>query len=84
MDGDQVEVQISDNGPGIAPEVLDRIMEPHFTTKAGRVRFGLGMGMSIVHSIIADLDGRLLIDSHPGSTTMRILIPAHHVHEEES
>ncbi len=84
MDGDQVEVQICDNGPGIAPEVLDRIMEPHFTTKAGRVRFGLGMGMSIVHSIIADLDGRLLIDSHPGSTTMRILIPAHHVHEEES
>ena len=84
MDGDQVEVQICDNGPGIAPEVLDRIMEPHFTTKAGRVRFGLGMGMSIVHSIIADLDGRLLIDSHPGSTTMRILLPAHHVHEEES
>ena len=59
-------------------------MEPHFTTKAGRVRFGLGMGMSIVHSIIADLDGQLTIDSHPGSTIMRILLPLHRVHEEES
>ena len=79
-----VEVCICDNGPGIAPEVLDRIMEPHFTTKAGRVRFGLGMGMSIVHSIIADLNGQLSICSHPGSTTMRILLPLQHVHEEES
>ncbi len=48
------------------------------------MRFGLGMGMSIVHSIIADLDGQLTIDSHPGSTIMRILLPLHHVHEEES
>ena len=82
--GDGVEVCVCDNGPGISPQVLERIMEPHFTTKAGRVRFGLGMGMSIVHSIIADLDGQLTIDSHPGSTIMRILLPLHHVHEEES
>ena len=82
--GDGVEVCVCDNGPGISPQVLERIMEPHFTTKAGRVRFGLGMGMSIVHSIIADLGGQLTIDSHPGSTIMRILLPLHHVHEEES
>lgn len=78
-----VSVTIHDNGPGIDPEIVDKIMEPHFTTKAGRVRFGLGMGMSIVRSIIADHGGTLTIDSHPGSTIMRILLPAQ-PHEEES
>ena len=78
-----VSVTIHDNGPGIDPGIVDKIMEPHFTTKAGRVRFGLGMGMSIVRSIIADHGGTLTIDSHPGSTTMRISLPAQS-HEEES
>ena len=78
-----VSVTIRDNGPGIDPGIVDKIMEPHFTTKAGRVRFGLGMGMSIVRSIIADHGGTLTIDSHPGSTTMRISLPAQS-HEEES
>ena len=78
-----VSVTVHDNGPGIAPGIVDKIMEPHFTTKAGRVRFGLGMGMSIVRSIIADHGGTLTIDSHPGSTIMRISLPAQS-HEEES
>ena len=78
-----VSVTIHDNGPGIDPEIVDKIMEPHFTTKAGRVRVGLGMGMSIVRSIIVDHGGTLTIDSHPGSTIMRISLPAQ-PHEEES
>ena len=78
-----VSVTVHDNGPGIDPGIVDKIMEPHFTTKAGRVRFGLGMGMSIVRSIIADHGGTLTIDSHPGSTIMRISLPAQS-HEEES
>ena len=78
-----VSVTIHDNGPGIGPGIVDKIMEPHFTTKAGRVRFGLGMGMSIVRNIIADHGGTLAIDSHPGSTIMRISLPAQ-PHEEES
>ena len=78
-----VSVTIHDNGPGIDPGIVDKMMEPHFTTKAGRVRFGLGMGMSIVRSIIADHGGALTIDSHPGSTIMRISLPAQ-LHEEES
>lgn len=78
-----VSVTISDNGPGIDPGIVDKIMEPHFTTKAGRIRFGLGMGMSIVRTIIADHGGCLAIDTHPGSTIMRILLPTQ-PHEEES
>ena len=75
-DGDGVAITVSDNGPGIAPEVVDKIFEPHFTTKAGRVRFGLGMGMSIVSSIVADHSGTLDVDSRPGATSMRIRLPA--------
>ena len=77
-----VSVTVCDNGPGIDPAIVDKIMEPHFTTKAGRVRFGLGMGMSIVRSIVADHGGSLVIDSHPGSTTMRISLPTQPQEEE--
>ena len=77
-----VVVTVCDNGPGIDPSIVDKIMEPHFTTKAGRVRFGLGMGMSIVRSIIADHGGTLVICSHPGSTTMRISLPTQPQEEE--
>lgn len=77
-----VVVTVCDNGPGIDPGIVDKIMEPHFTTKAGRVRFGLGMGMSIVRSIIADHGGTLVICSHPGSTSMRISLPTQPQEEE--
>ena len=77
-----VAITVCDNGPGIDPGIVDKIMEPHFTTKAGRVRFGLGMGMSIVRSIIADHGGTLVICSHPGSTTMRISLPTQPQEEE--
>ena len=77
-----VVVTVCDNGPGIDPGIVDKIMEPHFTTKAGRVRFGLGMGMSIVRSIIADHGGTLVICSHPGSTSMQISLPTQPQEEE--
>ncbi|QPK81353.1 cyclic nucleotide-binding domain-containing protein [Schaalia sp. ZJ405] len=73
--GKWIEVIIADNGPGIAPELIDKIFEPHFTTKAGRVRFGLGMGMSIVQSIVSDHSGTLTIDSRPGCTRISVRLP---------
>ena len=71
-----VRVEISDNGPGVPPEIVEKIFEPHFTTKAGRVRFGLGMGMSIVRSIVADHHGTMRIESEPGRTVMSVSLPA--------
>lgn len=71
-----VRVAISDNGPGVPPEIVEKIFEPHFTTKAGRVRFGLGMGMSIVRSIVADHHGTMRIESEPGRTVMSVSLPA--------
>ena len=72
---DWVEVCVCDNGPGIPEHLLERIMEPHFTTKGGQVRFGLGMGMSITSSIVDDHDGHLRIESAAGSTQIKVLLP---------
>lgn len=76
---DQVTVTITDNGPGIPAAVLERIYEPHFTTKAGRVRYGLGMGMAISRSIVEDVGGSITVESHPGRTRMIVALPAHTV-----
>ncbi|WP_022868898.1 ATP-binding protein [Schaalia vaccimaxillae] len=73
---DRVVVTIGDNGPGIPEALLEKIFEPHFTTKAGRVRFGLGMGMSIVRQIVDGHGGTLEIDSVPGRTLVRVSLPA--------
>jgi signal transduction histidine kinase len=61
-DPDGVLVQVQDSGPGIEPELADRILEPFFTTKAA----GIGMGLSISRSIIESHGGRLGIG--PSST----------------
>ncbi|MDC4233947.1 ATP-binding protein [Actinomyces sp. B33] len=74
-EGDRVVVSVCDNGPGIDPAIIEKIVEPRFTTKAGRVRFGLGMGMSIVRSIVSDHGGSLSIESRPGDTAIRVSLP---------
>jgi signal transduction histidine kinase len=55
-------IAISDTGPGIAPEGLDRIFEPYFTTKEG----GTGLGLALAHTIIQEHDGRIDVESRPG------------------
>ena len=52
-----VHVSIEDTGTGIDPSNLDRIFKPLFTTKAN----GMGMGLSICHSIIESHDGRIWV-----------------------
>jgi len=69
-----VELYISDNGPGIDAESLSRIFDPFFTSK--EVGKGSGMGLSVVHGIIHDHLGHILVESEPGKgTTFHIYLP---------
>ena len=79
--GPDVVVDIVDNGPGIPANVLAKMFEPHFTTKSGRVRYGLGMGMSICRSIITDAGGTINVASQPGRTQVTIRLPKAADHE---
>jgi signal transduction histidine kinase/ActR/RegA family two-component response regulator len=72
--GRYVELAVSDSGPGISPEVADRMFEPFFSTKG--VGKGSGMGLSTVHGIVHEGDGHILLDTEPGTgSTFRILLP---------
>ncbi|HET8655067.1 MAG TPA: PAS domain S-box protein [Longimicrobiaceae bacterium] len=71
---DGISLQVQDNGPGIAPELLERIFDPFFTTRpAGE---GMGLGLSLVHSIVAEHGGRVQVDSQPGDgASFRVDLP---------
>lgn len=70
-DGSQVEVCIEDNGGGIAPENIEKIFEPYFTTK--QTSHGLGLGMYITRSVIEDHGGTIRIESQPQKGTRMII-----------
>jgi signal transduction histidine kinase len=73
--GDKVEIRIRDNGPGIPPEVREKMFNPFFTTKpAGE---GTGLGLSITHDIIVKQhSGSIEVDSQPGEfTEIRMTLP---------
>jgi hypothetical protein len=71
----EVDVLVSDDGPGIPPDVVPRIFDPFFTTKD--VGEGSGLGLSIVHGIVDRHGGRIRVDSRVGEgTTFRITLPA--------
>jgi CheY-like chemotaxis protein len=70
--GTYVELTVRDNGPGIAPEVVERMFEPFFSTK--EVGKGSGMGLSTVHGIVHEHGGHILVETRPGAgATFRVL-----------
>src|SRR6266567_980417 len=70
--GDMVSVRVSDSGSGIAPEHIQRIYDPFFTTKTapkeGQNR-GTGLGLSVTYGIIQEHAGKIRVESNPGSGT---------------
>src|ERR1700736_4767814 len=70
--GDMVSVRVSDTGSGIAPEHIQRIYDPFFTTKTapkeGQKR-GTGLGLSVTYGIIQEHAGKIRVESNPGSGT---------------
>ncbi|MBW2662375.1 MAG: hybrid sensor histidine kinase/response regulator, partial [Deltaproteobacteria bacterium] len=65
--GKHVKVTVSDTGPGIDPEIIERIFDPYFTTK--EVGKGSGMGLSVVLGIVKNHNGAISVDSNPGKGT---------------
>ena len=74
-DGGNVIVEVKDTGCGIAPENVERVFTPFFTTKP--VGQGTGLGLSISKRIVRSLGGDIEVESAVGSgTTMRVVLPA--------
>ena len=68
-----VQVDVADTGPGIAPEKLGSIFQPFVTTKPG----GMGMGLSVSHSIVNAHEGRLWAENgQDGGAVFHIVLPA--------
>jgi nitrogen-specific signal transduction histidine kinase len=73
--GTYVCVEISDNGSGIAPDVLPRIFEPFFTTKNSTAHRGLGL--ALVYGIVTNHGGGVAVSSQPDAgTSVRVYLPA--------
>jgi signal transduction histidine kinase len=72
LKGGKVEIDIADNGPGIAPETLARAFEPLFSTR----RFGTGLGLATTRQVVEQHGGTIELASRVGKgTRARIYLP---------
>ena len=79
--GDFVAVRITDNGPAIPAEVLDKIWAPFFTTKGRR---HAGLGLSATMQIIRQMEGKAKVENLPeGGVMVELLLPLYDGHEPE-
>ena len=73
-----VQVEVTDNGPGVTPDVMDKMFSPFFTTKAR----GSGLGLAIVRKIVDAHDGRIDVSARPdGGVRFRVTLPVTGNHE---
>jgi len=72
-DGPEVVVQIIDSGPGVPPEVRERLFDPFVTTKP--VGMGTGLGLSTSRNIVAHHGGTIDVRSEPGRTCFEVRLP---------
>jgi signal transduction histidine kinase/ActR/RegA family two-component response regulator len=71
--GEWIQIEVSDTGTGIPPDVLPHIFEPFFTTKAPQ---GSGLGLAQVHGIVGSHEGHIAVDTQFGKgTTFTIYLP---------
>ena len=69
----RVAVSIVDDGPGIPDEIRARVFDPFFTTKP--VGKGTGLGLDIVRRLLTHNDGEIEVESAPGRTEFRVVLP---------
>jgi signal transduction histidine kinase len=76
LDGAHIEIAVQDAGPGVPPELREKVLEPFFTTRAE----GTGLGLALVHTIARLHCGELVISSSRsprGGADIRLRIPFH-------
>jgi PAS domain S-box-containing protein len=74
INGDRVQIRITDSGRGLNREIADKILDPFFTTKD--VGKGTGLGLSISRAIVEDHAGSLKLDANAANTTFLLTLPA--------
>ncbi|MFH2218358.1 MAG: ATP-binding protein [Pseudomonadota bacterium] len=75
--GKYVMISVTDSGVGIEEENLHKIFDPYFSTKDRGIEKGMGLGLSIAHSVIRKHRGDIRVESSPGKgTSMHIYLPA--------
>jgi len=78
LSGDFIEISISDNGTGIDPKNIGRLFDPFFTTKEMGSEKGTGMGLAMVHGIMHEHNGHIIVESILGKgSKFRLLFPLH-------
>lgn len=83
FDDDNVYISVSDTGPGISEEVVEKIFEPFFTTKAAGE--GTGLGLSVTYGIIRDHKGDIRVErADSGGARFVIALPLHITREPGS
>ena len=70
-------ISVSDDGPGIPEESLDRLFQPFYRVEAAAQQEGTGLGLSIVKRLMDGMDGFVTAESRLGSgTTFHVILPA--------
>lgn len=74
--GNYVHISVTDQGTGIPAHTLPKVFDPYFSTKERGQQKGMGLGLTICHSVMQKHGGAIVIDSSPGnSTTVHCYLP---------
>ena len=74
---DWVRIRVTDDGAGIAPELLPKVFDPYFSTKQRGAQKGMGLGLTICRTVIRKHGGLIAIESRPNlGTTVTCHLPA--------
>jgi two-component system nitrogen regulation sensor histidine kinase NtrY len=65
----RIQIVVADDGPGVAPELRDKLFVPYFSTKTT----GMGLGLPIVHQIVTDHGGQIRVDENPPRGTRFVI-----------